>query len=115
MLDQSIDARLVEMERLHLGEDVSLKFLRLALLRGRQPLVFQLTLNVEFFQAAEPLEVIRNAIEGLEHLRFELRLHSADRNPLLHVVFVDVAFPDNLVPCWRSVANLFADRTVLRR
>src|SRR5262249_24010328 len=26
MLDQSIDARLVEPERLHLGEDVSLKF-----------------------------------------------------------------------------------------
>src|SRR5262245_23259449 len=45
MLDQRIDARLVEPERLHLGEDVSLKFLRLALLRWRQPLVFQLFLN----------------------------------------------------------------------
>src|SRR5262245_61418109 len=114
VLDQRIDARLAETERLHLGEDVSLKFLRLALLRWRQPLVFQLTLNVEFLQAAEPLEVIRDAIEGLEHLRFELRFHSADRKPLLHVVFVDVAFPDNLVPCWRSVVNWFADRTVLR-
>ena len=36
MLDQRINARLVETERLHLGEDVSLKFLRLALLRWRQ-------------------------------------------------------------------------------
>src|SRR6516165_7185601 len=108
MLNKRIDARLVEAERLHLGEDVSLKFLRLALLRGRQPLVFQLTLNVEFLEAAEPLEIIRDAIEGLEHLRFELRLHSADRKPLLHVVFVDVALADNIVACWRSIANWFA-------
>src|ERR1700751_5920163 len=107
MLDQSTDARLVETERIHLGEDVSLKFLRLALLRGRQPLVFQLTLNVEFLQAPEPLEVIRDAIEGLEHLRFELSLHSADRKRLLHVVFVDVALADNLVACWRSIAKRF--------
>src|SRR5262249_36084145 len=114
MLDKRIDARLVEPERLHLGEDVSLKFLRLTLLRGRQPLVFQLTLNVEFLQAAESLEVIRDAIEGLEHLRFELRLHGADRNPLLHVVFVDVAPADNLVACWCSIANWLADRTALR-
>ena len=114
MLNQSIDARFVETERLHLGEDVSLKFLRLALLRGRQPLVFQLTLNVEFLQAAEPLEVIRDAIEGLEHSRCELRLHSADRKPLLHVVFVDVALTDNLVACWRSIANWFAGRAALR-
>src|SRR6516162_1015738 len=98
MLDQRIDSRLVETERLHLGDDVSLKFLRPALLRGRQPLVFQLTLNVEFLQAAEPLEVIRDAVEGLEHPRLELRLHCADRKPLLHVVFVDVALADNLVP-----------------
>src|SRR5262249_43969806 len=35
MLDQRIDARLVETERLHLGDDISLKVLRLALLRGR--------------------------------------------------------------------------------
>src|SRR5215831_8590359 len=109
MLDQSIDARLVEPERLHLGEDVSLKFLRLALLRGRQPPVFQLTLNVEFLQAAEPLEIISDAIEGLEYLRFELRFHSADRKPFLHVVFVDVALADNLVACWRSIANWLAD------
>ena len=114
MLDQSIDARLVETERLHLGDDVPLKFLRLALLGGRQSLVFQLSLNVEFLQPAEPLEIIRDAIEDLEHLRFELGLHSADRKPLLHLVFVDVALADNLVACWRSIANWFADRTALR-
>src|SRR6516225_5936950 len=108
MLDQSIDARLVETERLHFGEDIFLKFLRLALLRGRQPLVFQLALNVEFLEAAEPLEIIRDAIEGLEHIRLELRLHSADRKPFLHVVFVDVALADNLVAFWRSIANWFA-------
>src|SRR5262245_58786309 len=115
MLDQRIDARLVETERLHLGEDILLKFLRLALLRGRQPLVFELTLNVELLQAAKPLEVIRDVVEGLEHPRFELRLYSADREPLLHIVFVDVALTESLVACWPSIPNWFAGRAELGR
>jgi hypothetical protein len=114
MLDQRIDTRLVEPEGLHLGEDVPLKFFRLALLRGRQPFALQLTLNVDFLQAAEPLEVIRDVIEGLQHLRFELGLRSTDRKPLLHIVFVDIALADYFVALWRSIANWFADRTALR-
>ena len=114
MLDQRIDTRLVESEGLHLGDDCFLKFLRLALLRGRQPLVLQLSLNVEFLQTAESLEVVSDAIEGLEHFRFELGLRSADGKPLLHVVFVDVTLADDLVACWRSIANWFADHAGLR-
>src|ERR1700756_3717509 len=115
MLDQRIDARLVETERLHLSDDISLKVLRVALLRRRQPLVFEFTLNVKLLQAPEPLEVIRDAIEGLKHLRFELRLHSADRKPLLHIVFVDVALADNLVACWRTIVSWFARLNVAPR
>ena len=36
LLDQRIDARLVEPQRLHLGDDVVLELLVLALLRGRE-------------------------------------------------------------------------------
>ena len=47
LLDQRIDARLVEPQRLHLGDDLFLELLVFALLRRRQRLVLELVLDVD--------------------------------------------------------------------
>ena len=85
-----------------------MNFFDLTLLRGRQCLVLEFVLNVELLQAAEPLEAVGDFVEGLEHLRFELRLNCADREPLLHIALVDVALADGLAACNLAIADWFA-------
>src|SRR5438132_11001388 len=79
LLDQRIDARLVEPQRLHLGDDLVLELLVLALLRRRQRLVAQLVLDVLVLQAAQPLVGVGNGVEGFEHLGLELGLDRGER------------------------------------
>ena len=91
LLDQRIDARLVEPQRLHLGDDLFLQLLVLALLRRRQRGALQAELDVLLLQAAQLLEVVGDVVEGLDHLRLELGLDGGERQRILHVVFVVIA------------------------
>ena len=52
LLDQRVDARLVQPQRLHLADDLFLELLVLALLRRRQRLVVQLVADVQILKAA---------------------------------------------------------------
>ena len=52
LLDQRVDARLVEAERLHLSDDLFLELLVLALLRGRERQALELELDVLVLQPA---------------------------------------------------------------
>ena len=92
LLDQRIDARLVEPQRLHLGDDLVLELLVVALLRGRERGVLELELDVLVLQAAQPLVGVGDVVEGLEHLGLELGLDRGERERVLHVVVVEVAF-----------------------
>ena len=92
LLDQRIDARLVEPQRLHLGDDVVLELLVAALLRRRQRGVLELELDVLVLQAAQPLVGVGDVVEGLDHLGLELGLDRGERQRVLHVVVVEVAF-----------------------
>ena len=90
LLDQRIDARLVEPQRLHLGDDLFLELLVLALLRRRQRLVVELELDVLVLQAAQPLVGVGDVVEGLQHLGLELGLDRGERQRVLDVVVVEV-------------------------
>ena len=92
LLDQRIDARLVEPQRLHLGDDVVLELLVAALLRGRERIVAQLVLDVLVLQAAQALVGIGDVVEGLDHLGLELGLDRGERKRIFHVVVVEIAF-----------------------
>ena len=74
LLNQRVDTRLVEPQRLHLADDVVLELLVAALLRRRERIVAQLVLDVLVLQAAQPLVGIGNVVEGLDHLGLELGL-----------------------------------------
>ena len=91
LLDQRIDARLVEPQRLHLDDDLFLQLLVFALLRRRQRVVLQAEFDVLLLQAAQPLEAVGDVVEGLDHLRLQLGLDRGERQRVLHVVFVVVA------------------------
>ena len=105
LLDQRIDARLVEAERLHLGDDVVLELLVAALLRGRERIVAQLVLDVLVLQAAQPLVGIGDVVEGLHHLGLELGLDRGERERVLHVVVVEIAFGCALDLCSSPLAR----------
>ena len=102
LLDQRIDARLVEPQRLHLGDDLFLELLVFALLRRRQRGVLQAEFDVLLLQAAQPLEGVGDVVEGLDHFRLELGLDGGERQRILHVVFVVVAFGGGLGRILRS-------------
>ena len=91
LLDQRVDARLVEPQRLHLGDDLVLELLVFALLRRRQRGRAQAELDVLLLQAAQPLEGVGDVVEGLDDLGLELGLDRRERQRILHVVFVVVA------------------------
>ena len=55
LLDQRIDARLVQAQRLHFGNDVVLELLVAALLGGRERGVLELELDVLVLEAAQAL------------------------------------------------------------
>ena len=91
LLDQRIDARLVEPQRLHLGDDVVLELLVAALLRRRERGVLELELDVLVLQAAQPLVGVGDVVEGLQHLGLELGLDGGKRERILHIVIVEIA------------------------
>ena len=90
VLDQRVDARLVQPQRFHLLDDLLLELLRLALLRRGERLVLELVLDVELLQAAQALERVGDLVEGLEHLGLELGLDRGERHRVLEVVLVEV-------------------------
>ena len=94
LLDQGIDARLIEPQRLHLGDDLFLELLVLALLRWREQLVAQLVVDVLILQAAQALERVGDGVEGLQHLGLELRLDRGERHRILEIVLVQIAFAE---------------------
>jgi hypothetical protein len=68
LLDQRVDARLIEPQRLHLADDLIFELLVAAFLRGRERIVAQLVLDVLVLQAAQPFVGVGNLVEGLDHL-----------------------------------------------
>ncbi len=88
LLDQRLDAVLVQRERLHVGDDLFLELLVLALLRRRQRLVLELVLDVLVLQATQLLVGVGDAVEGLQNLGLELGLHGGERDGILHVVLL---------------------------
>ena len=94
LLDQGIDARLVQTQRLHLGNDFFLELLVFALLRRRQRLVLELELDVLILQAAQPLVGISNGVEGLQHLGLQLRFDRGQRERVLEIVVIHLAYAD---------------------
>src|SRR5215475_9703130 len=77
LLDQCVDARLIEPQRLHLADDVVLALL---------------VLDVLVLQAAQPLVLAGDVVEGLDHLGLELGLDGGKRERVLHIVVVEIAF-----------------------
>ena len=67
LLDQRVDAVLVERQRLDVADDVLLQRLVFALLGGRERLALELVLDVLILQAAQLLVGVGDAVEGLEH------------------------------------------------
>src|SRR6516165_3647084 len=92
LLHQGIDARPIEPQRFHLGDDLLLELLVAALLRRRERIVAQLVLNVLVLQAAQPLVAVGDLVEGLQHLRLELGLDGGERQRILYVVVVELGF-----------------------
>ena len=70
----------------------SLSFLYLRSCAGESVVAAQPVLDVLLLQAAQPLVVARDRVEGLQHLGLELGLDRGERERVLHVVVVDVAF-----------------------
>ena len=65
LLDQRIDPGLMQPQRLHLGDDLFLQLLVLALLRRRERLIAQPVLDVLILEAAQPLVFVGDGVEGL--------------------------------------------------
>ena len=87
LLDQRVDAVLVERQRFDVGDDLFLERLVFALLRRRQRLVLELVLDILVLQAAQLLVGVGDAVEGFENLRLEFGFHRRQRNGILHIVF----------------------------
>src|SRR5436190_20249095 len=92
LLDQRVDARLVEPQRLHLADDLVLELLVAALLRRRERIVAQLVLDVLVLQTAQPLVGVGDLVEGLDHLGLELGFDGGERQRVLHIVVVEIGF-----------------------
>src|SRR5580700_9627271 len=82
---------LVEPQRLHLDDDLVLQLLVFALLRRRQRLVLELVGNVLLLKTPQLLVVVRNFIEGLDHLRLQLGLDRRERHLVFELVVIHVA------------------------
>ena len=104
LLDQRIDARLIEAQRLHLGDDLFFELFVFAFLRRRQRGVLQAELDVLLLQAAQALEAVGDVVEGLDHFRLELGLDRGERQRILHVVFVVIALGGGLGRILRFLA-----------
>src|SRR5271166_2701912 len=86
LLDQRVDAVLVQGQRLDVGDDLLLEDFVLALLRRRERLASQLVLDILVLQPAQLLVGVGDAVESLEHLRLEFGLHGRQGNGVFEVV-----------------------------
>ena len=68
LLDQRIDARLIEPQRLHLGDDLVLQLLVFALLRRRQRLILEAVFDILILQPAQLLVRVSDSRESLQNL-----------------------------------------------
>ena len=110
MIDQRVDARPVQTERLHFVDNVVLQVLVVPLLRRREQQPFKLGLEVPSLQTAQPLVGTGDGIEKLHHLGFKLGLNCGNRKPILLLVLViEVALAD------RPVAGLLVGGVFLGR
>ena len=75
LLDQRVDAALIERERLDVGDELFFQLLVTALLRRRERLVLELVLDVLVLQLAQPLVGVGDLVEGLDHLRLQFGFH----------------------------------------
>ena len=107
LLDQRVDAVLVERQRLDVGDDLLLERLVFALLGGGQRLVLELVLDILVLQAAQLLVGVGDPVEGFEHLGLEFGLHRRERYGILHIVFfLEGVFGDRrLVESGRRIAR----------
>src|SRR6185437_3641957 len=108
-------ARLVEPQRLHLGDDLFLQLFIFALLRRRQRGVLQAEFDILLLQAAQALERIRDGVEGLDHLRLQLGLDGGERQRILHIVFVVIALGGGLARILRFGLFAVSARRLERR
>ncbi len=88
LLDQRVDAVLVERQRFDVGDDFLLQRLVFALLGRRQRLVLELVLDVLVLQPAQLLVGVGDAVERLQHLGLELGLHRGKRDGVFQIVLV---------------------------
>ena len=91
LLDQGLDAVVVQRQRLHRRDDIRLELLVLALLGRGQLLVLHALFHMLDLQAAQLLVVVGDGVEGFEHARLQLGLHGRERHVVLHVVVVELA------------------------
>ena len=88
LLDQRLDAILVERERLDVGDDVFFQCFVLALLSRRERLVLELVLDVLILQTAQLLVGVGDPVEGFEHLWLEFGFHRGQRHSVFEIVVV---------------------------
>ncbi len=79
LLDQHLDAVVVQRQRLHLGDHRLLELLVFALLSRRERRVLEAAGDELILQAAQLLVIVRDAVENLEHARLEFRFHGGKR------------------------------------
>ena len=82
----------------------SLSFLYLRSCAGDSASFLSLKLDVLVLQAAQPLVVVGDLVEGLEHLGLELGLDRGERERILHVVVVEVALARRLLAAFAVLA-----------
>ena len=87
LLDQRLDARLVERQRLHRLDELVLQLLVAALLAGRQRAGGgQPVLDLLVLQLAQLLVGVGDDVEGLHDLRAQLGFHGGERQARLVLV-----------------------------
>src|SRR5262245_3907645 len=93
LLDQTLDAGVVERQTLDVADDLVAQLVVATLLRAIELLAHHLHLNLLVVQLAQPLVGGGNVVEGLEHLRLELGLHGGERQGVLVLILVvELAF-----------------------
>src|SRR5690242_1878992 len=85
LLDERIDAGLIEPQRLHFADDLFLELLVLALLGRRQRRALEPEFDVLLLKAAQALETVGDVVEGLHDLRLELGFDRGERERAFHV------------------------------
>ncbi len=91
LLDQRIDAVLVQRQRLDLRDHLILELAVTPVLAGRELRALHAAGDELVLQAAELLVVLRDALEGLHDLRLQLRFHRGKRDCVLVLVVILVA------------------------